>query len=318
MYHPQEIVVHPFGVGSDLASALARILSTTHHVGLVRHGARVEANSKLDDRPWWAELSVNGKESHLATAGHLDLFQQRTILVDADLVVVEGCPQTSTPVVLELGPQGEGLGEASSAVLARAAALVGPQRPCGQLPSGGIPWFERSNLEGLADHLLEVLEREMRKVPLWKLFLSLDLATDPPLRAALENGSGQDGRIFVPSSDLAAKLLPGCETAPDLHPGWGELGRILSCLETFPEAAFLVMGKGLAERFEAKMERLVSQRNPYRVATAFREVDTHLPETTPSIWEPKARLKIHQALAADIRCPQRILTHSRTELLDPS
>jgi hypothetical protein len=63
-------------------------------------------------------------------------------------------------------------------------------------------------------------------------------------------------------------------------------------------------------------DRLVALRDPFRTATVYRGSNTHLPTAFPGIWEPKSRIRILQALAAGLSCPERILVHSRIQLLD--
>jgi hypothetical protein len=108
----------------------------------------------------------------------------------------------------------------------------------------------------------------------------------------------------------------GWETTENVHPAWRELGAIVSCQERRRDAAFLVLDGSPESAQTELIDRLVGARDPYRTATVIRATDTHLPSPFPGIWEAKSRIRILQASAAGLSCPQRILTHSRIQLLD--
>lgn len=307
-YHPLEIVVRSSSGESVLARCLAKELSGSLRVGLVRHGATATARTPdaLDQDALeggvWGLVAANGKSSLVVCEGHLDLFTQRTILSDADLVVVDGGPVSASMLVVELGPDGTGLERIPESKLGSVAAVVGAARPVGPLPSGGVAWFSPDRMEALVDHLLGLVEERLRARPVWGV--ALQGASAESIRIMGEHCErvfhGQDGF--------------GAESIANRYPALGDLGVVLTCLESFPETAFLAAGGGCSSM---DLDLLCQGRNPFRVATAFRETQTHLPVADPVVWEPKARLRIHQALGAGIHCVQRILTHSHVQLLDP-
>lgn len=307
-YHPLEIVVRPSSDGSILARQLAIGLSGALRVGLVRHGACATAQSSdpLDQEALtggvWGLVAANGKASLAVCDGHLDLFTQRSILSDADLVVVDGGPESASMLVVELDANGGGLERLPLARRASVAAVVGAVRPVGPLPSGGVPWFSPDRMSALTDHLLGLVEERLRARPLWGVAL-------PGAGAeTVQAMNAHCARVFQAADGLEA------EPIPNLYPGLGDLGVVLSCLEAHPESAFLAVG---GQGGSADLGDLCEQRNPFRMATAFRENQTHLPIADPVVWEPKARIRIHQALGTGTHCVQRILTHSHIELLDP-
>lgn len=307
-YHPLEIVVRPSSGESVLARRLAKGLSGGLRVGLVRHGAQAAARSPeaLDqealDGGVWGLVAVNGKSSLVVCDGHLDLFTQRSILSDADLVVVDGGPESASMLVVELDANGRGLERLPASRHPAVAAVVGAVRPVGPLPSGGVAWFAHDRLDALVDHLLGLAEERLRARPLWGL--ALPGADDQTVQALGEHCP----RVFQAREGMDA------ESIANRHPALGDLGVVLSCLESFPEAAFLAAGGGCSS---VDLDQLCQGRDPFKAATAFRETQTHLPIVSPVVWEPKARVRIHQALGAGIHCVQRILTHSHIRLLDP-
>lgn len=307
-YHPLEIVVHSAIPESSLARNLVRILSTTHEVGYVRHGAYVDVGLPISAH----SIDVNGQRSQYARDGHLDLPLQRLLLGEADLVVVEGALDSCGPRVIELPPPDGSVQNLSVFGLGADCVLFGERRPVQEVPPGGVAWFEPAELSDLVEHLLENLERKLRSRPIWGLVLPGQAAA-PDIQAWLNLLSNCCERVFVAGSGQGE----GFESAPDNHLALSDLGRILSCLETHPESAFLVGGGAFTPASDVAVQVLLNGRDPFRVATAIREPDTHLPGRLPTLWEPKARSRILTALAADLRCSQRILTQSRIQLLDP-
>jgi molybdopterin-guanine dinucleotide biosynthesis protein A len=308
-YHPHEIVVRSGVANSTLAQDLVQFLSGNFEVGLVQHGPEVEVPLSVSVH----RLQVNGQRTAYFRQGHIDLPLQRTLLANADLVVVDGGIDSIGPSVVELPPGQSPLQDLSNLGVGAGSILFGERRPVLSVPPGGVAWFEPSEISELAEHILEQFERRFRERPLWGLALLAHPESHPQSQAWLRSLSSRVERVLVASPDSVSAF----ESAPDAHTGLGDLGRILSCLEAHPEAAFLVAGGEFEASSEAILEALLARRNPFRVATAIREPDTHLPQRLPALWEPKSRLRIYPALSADLRCPQRILTQSLIELLDP-
>ena len=320
-YHPMELLVRPSSSESNLAWQIVEAFRRDFLAGFVRHGAGVVAQASPETRLAMggsapiAGLAVNGRESLFATAGHLDLPTQKILLSDTDLVVVEGCLDSPSPTVLELRPDGTGLGEAVASGARNLVALVGERRPVDKLPPGGIPWFPRDDLPGLLEHLRDLNEATLRSRPLWGILLGATISDPIWFREAATVLPSHCDRFFV--DPAIARESPFGEPLENRHVRKDDLGQIMSVLEAHPGVAFLVVRPDGGPDLDERLQMLCRRRNPYRMATAYRESDTHLPVPALSIWEPKALSRIHLALAAGIHCPQKILTHSRVELLDP-
>ena len=312
-YHPLEFNVRARSIDSDLARRIAVGLSQYHQVGFVRHGPSYLARpaehtgigaARLDGV--WAVVSANGKDCLLSHDGHFDLPQQKTLLSDLDLVVVEGGMEGTAPLVVELESDGSGL-DALSAYPGKILACVGSRRP-DRVPAGGVPWFPPYDDDGIVDLCLDYAASVCRHRALWALVVG-----------PTDSHSGRD--VVRILSDRCERVLRFDAPPDGLEPietGWprlGILGGLLSVQELGPDAAILMVHTANSETPDL-LEKLLELRDPLRSATAFRETDSHLPNPKLSIWEPKSRLRIFQALAAGISCPQRILTHSRIQLLD--
>lgn len=312
-YHPLEFNVRSRSIDSDLARRIAVGLSQYHQVGFVRHGPNYLARpseltgigaARTDGV--WAVVGANGKDCLFSHEGHFDLSQQRTLLSDLDLVVVEGGLEGTAPLVVELETDGSGL-DAVAGYSGKILACVGSRRP-DRVPAGGVPWFPPYDDDGIVDLCLDFASSSSRNRPLWAMVVG---PTDSPSgRDVVRIASDRCERVF--RFDAPSDGLESIETG---WPRLGLLGGLLSVQEHGPDAAVLVVHTTNRETPEL-IEKLFELRDPLRCATAFRELDSHLPNPKLSIWEPRSRTRVFQALAAGISCPQRILTHSRIQLLD--
>lgn len=321
-YHPVELLVRPRGLESVLARRLATNLSQYHQVALVRHGpsylARPLEQSGIGAaraEGVWAVVGANGQDCLYSCDGHFDLLQQRTILVDVDLAVVEGNLEVHAPSVVELDPDGGGMESLPSFVRENLVACVGPRRPQ-TVPSGGVPWFRPEDEDGLVDLCLDHLGRSLRNRPLWGLLLAQGRADHPDLVARSRLLAQHCDRCFIQGPADSSWATMGWEEVENAFPTLGVLGTVLSCQALRQDASLFILDESPDCAQSEFLHRLMDLRDPYRTATVYRETDTHLPSAFPGIWEAKSRIRILQASAAGLSCPQRILTHSRIQLLD--
>lgn len=102
----------------------------------------------------------------------------------------------------------------------------------------------------------------------------------------------------------------------DRLPDAGPLAGIAAALEEHPEAAWLVVACDLPFLTEATLQRLIDERDPQCVATAYRSAHDGLPEPLCAIWEPAAREPALAQLASGKSCPRKFLINSNVRLLD--
>lgn len=81
-------------------------------------------------------------------------------------------------------------------------------------------------------------------------------------------------------------------------------------------SAWLVLACDLPRMDTRHLNKLATERNPFRVATAFRGHEG-LAEPLCAIWEPKAYQRLLQRLAAGSDCPRRCLIDSPVQLVEP-
>jgi molybdopterin-guanine dinucleotide biosynthesis protein A len=116
------------------------------------------------------------------------------------------------------------------------------------------------------------------------------------------------------SNELTRAKLP---QIVDLQPGIGPIAGISAALEAHPDKAWLVLACDLPFLSLDTLENLVAQRDPSRMATAYRSTHDGLPEPLCAIWEPRARETVNKWIAMGKQCPRKILINSDTALLDP-
>jgi molybdenum cofactor guanylyltransferase len=105
------------------------------------------------------------------------------------------------------------------------------------------------------------------------------------------------------------------EIIKDVYLGIGPMGGILSAFQKHPNVAWLIIACDMPYVTENTINQLVTNRNPTKLATAFKSPENDFPEPLITIWEPKAYPKLMQMLAYGIDCPRKTLINSDIELL---
>ncbi len=94
---------------------------------------------------------------------------------------------------------------------------------------------------------------------------------------------------------------------PDAFDDAGPLAGWLSAWQKNPNHALLVVACDLPLLGAATIQSLIKQRNPQAWATAYRSFSDSLPEPMCAIYEPTAKQVFETAMAADRRCPRKLL-----------
>lgn len=93
--------------------------------------------------------------------------------------------------------------------------------------------------------------------------------------------------------------------------GGGPIVGIRSALAAHPGAAWLVLACDLPFLSDAALERLLAERDPLRLATAYVSAHDGLPEPLCAIWEPAAAAALAAYQDGGGKCPRKFLsTHS--------
>jgi molybdopterin-guanine dinucleotide biosynthesis protein A len=152
---------------------------------------------------------------------------------------------------------------------------------------------------------------------------TLDFGGETQLARAVRLVSGQVTTTYVSvrpdqrAEAARARWPQVVDRLVDVGPAAG----ILAALETRPDHAWLVVAVDLPLLDAATLARLVVERDPSALATAYRSAHDGLPEPLCTIWEPASAALLATAIAGGQSCPRKFLaTHAAhlIELADPA
>lgn len=98
--------------------------------------------------------------------------------------------------------------------------------------------------------------------------------------------------------------------------GKGPIAGIAAAQATHPDVAWLVLACDLPFLARSTLEYLIANRDPSRLATAFRSSHDGLPEPLCAIYEPASRARISAYIQGGRQCPRKFLIQSEVNLLD--
>lgn len=119
-------------------------------------------------------------------------------------------------------------------------------------------------------------------------------------------------------ADQAETMTMDHPVIVDRFEGLGPYGAILSAMMTAPDHAWLVVATDLPFVSGDTFEKLLSQRNPSRIATAFHNPETGFPEPLITLWEPKAYPVLLSFLAQGNICPRKALINADVQIIHES
>jgi molybdopterin-guanine dinucleotide biosynthesis protein A len=98
--------------------------------------------------------------------------------------------------------------------------------------------------------------------------------------------------------------------------GEGPIAGIYSAMTTHPHAAWLVIACDLPFLTADTLSYLIKNRDPAKIATAYRSQHDGLPEPLCAIWEPSAREAVLAHINSGKHCPRKLLINSNAALLE--
>ena len=190
---------------------------------------------------------------------------------------------------------------------------------------GEIPHFDLDQTERIAQRIEEIVDNGI--APVRGLVLAGGHSRRMGRDKGLLNYFGQSQRTYT------AELLKKCnlktwlsvrkeqevtelEVIEDVYLGLGPFGAICSAFQHDPNSAWLVLATDLPYVDETLIRKLLSKRDPSKIATAVKGTKKRFPEPLVTIWEPKAYPVMLQFLAQGISCPRKVLINSDVELVE--
>jgi len=102
----------------------------------------------------------------------------------------------------------------------------------------------------------------------------------------------------------------------DRYEGIGPVAGILSAMEEYPNADWLVVACDLPNLDRDTLDHLVAGRDPGAPFTAYRSSHDELPEPLCAIYAAGSQATVRRFVDDDIVCPRKILIRSETTLLE--
>lgn len=125
-------------------------------------------------------------------------------------------------------------------------------------------------------------------------------------------------KVYISVRPEQANSLEAALTfLPDSHTVSGPFNGILSAMQKHPEAAWLVVACDMPLVKKETIQKLISERNPNKMATAYALQDSELPEPLLAIWEPAAYETALAFIAETGSCPRKFLLNQEIKLVRP-
>jgi molybdopterin-guanine dinucleotide biosynthesis protein A len=251
---------------------------------------------------------------------------------DCDFVLIEGHKQAHFPKMLMLDAEGHAERACAKGEIQNVQAVVscghGATKTLKVLNEQGheqkveFPHFNRDDIQQSAEFILRFL---MPVPPLSGLVLiggqSKRMGQDKS-KLQLQGKSQLEASVELCASVCDSVWVSGRSDQTEGHAfiadrllDMGPIGGILSAMETHPDRAWLVMAVDMPWMSTDVLQELVHQRDPFAVATAYREPEGRFPEPLCAIYEPKAKLALYQFLGLGTRCPRKVLINTNTHLV---
>lgn len=334
LYHPYEFFFCGFSNSgkTTLLSKVVEKLSPDYDIGCVKHCSHSFDFDKEGKDSWkftnaGAQTVLLNAPGRWATHNHteLDKFERGQILNGLDFVLAEGAKEQSGDKILVIDREEDILGMLEDGDVQQVKALAGMEKPD---DCHGLPFFHRDDIDGIAAFVLDHLKS--KTPPLKALLLTggkstrmgqdkafLEYHGKPQINYMYDLLKSRVGEVFISCRDKAE--YPGFadgDYLEDRLEGFGPLGGIVTAQAEDAKCAWLVVAVDLPFVNEKVLDELLSKRNHFKAATAFKSNFQEFPEPLMTIYEPHSRHRIFKFLGLGYSCPRKVLINSNVELLD--
>lgn len=318
LFHPYELAFCGYsGSGkTTLATAVVERLAARHTVGYYKHGChRFDIDREGKDSDMAAKAGAScvmvsdpEKKALISHAPPEPMALERTAFAGCDILVVEGLKELPIPKIVLVDSDRKILRLIEEGTVSGVVALAVPDDPSAYtLP--GVPVFHRDDTAAVAEFALRHLQG--RAAPLSGLLLAGGRSSRMGADKALLDYHGKSQieharellAPFCPEIHLSCRSEQaeeyaqyGMPVVTDTYLDMGPMGGLLSAQRAMPETAFLVLACDLPFLDGGSVGRLALERNPLRMATAWRNPDSGRFEPLIACYEPKSRellLRLH-------------------------
>ena len=314
LFHPFEIAFCGYsGSGkTTLIAAIVRHLSAIFTIGYYKHGChRFEIDREGKDS-WTIKeagaltVMISDPEKKALVTQERALFSpiEQHAFSELDMLLVEGLKEIPVPKLLLVDKERKIIDLVSNGSITNVAALVVPDDPESYTASG-IPVLHRNQTEAVAAFIASfLLTRSSRESHLNGLVLaggrSRRMGYDKALIAYHAENQLQHTatllrerchEVFVSCREEQAETYRQFDIPliTDRYLGIGPMGGLLSAQQYRPAAAWIVAACDMPFLDNTTLTQLCVERNPFRLATAFRSPASGALEPLFACYEPKTR-----------------------------
>ncbi|MFN8576380.1 MAG: bifunctional molybdenum cofactor guanylyltransferase MobA/molybdopterin-guanine dinucleotide biosynthesis adaptor protein MobB [Candidatus Sericytochromatia bacterium] len=326
---------------TTLISKLIKELKNDYKIAYIKHDAHrfdIDHDGK-DTNIMYSSgaetVFINDKEHNaIITKGEVDKFNISHIMSKFDFAFVEGYKNSPIPKIVLIDENKEILEKIKDNSLENVIAFVGgadfsPEELNSIFDNNNskIQYFNRNDISSIKSFILELFNQKINKIPLYGLLLTggkssrmghdkskINYHGEPQFKYYYNLLNRYCEKTFLSCRDEQSSEFD-LPTITDKFIDIGPMGGILSALTNYKNTAFFVLACDLPYVNDKTVENLISQRNPYKVATSYKNSDG-LPEPLCSIYEPKSKLKLFEFLALNYSCPRKVLINSETKLIE--
>jgi molybdopterin-guanine dinucleotide biosynthesis protein MobB len=333
LFHPFEFAFCGYS-GHGKTKMISRIienLSRRYTIGFVKHdvhGFELDREGKdtyIARKSGASAVLINDSSNYAEIHSQpLEEISRKIVLLDNDIVFIEGYKNSNVPKFVFLDPEDKILNEYRTYRWENVLGFIGTDDiPAGE--TAGHSYYCRDNLESIQDRILKALSDKINKIPLYGLVLAGGKSTRMQTEKSTLNYHGVNQAQFCYNllSKTCQKVFisireeqednPHFKKLPQIHDRFldiGPLGGILTAMLLHPNAAWLVLGCDMPFVDESIISALVRERNPMKMATAFMHLPNDVPEPLCTIYEPKIRPILFQSLGLGYTFPLKALTSS--------
>jgi molybdopterin-guanine dinucleotide biosynthesis protein A len=340
MFHPYEIALCGLS-GSGKSTLMEKLIlhftRKGYEVACFKHGCHrfdIDREGKDSDRFTKAgaiPVMISDREKQavmsIGTAG----IDTAAISLCADMLFIEGLKELPVPKLLFIDTSHDLLPLLEHERIPEVLTLVHSGNSEG-LDRFGLPCFERDDVAGISDFIMEFFRKKVSALPFNGLVLAGGYSSRMGRNKAMLRYHEQNqldrtarllsslcDRVFVScrKEQLETYALAGLPAITDSYLDMGPLGGLLSAQRHTPEAAWLLAACDLPFIDDRTLSALHERRNPFRFATAFIADDKGRPKPLLAIYEPKSRRRLLERHASGNDSLQSFLMNSQVMLIEP-
>ena len=342
LFHPFEVSFCGYS-GSGKTTLVTKLIEKfseeSFDVGYMKHDAhRFQMDKEGKDtfraaRAGASVVNINSAEKFaILSKGESSPHLLQSLYAQSDILFIEGYKKSLGPKILVLGERESKekiLMDYQSGELQGVLALVGIEATM----DVDIPYFHRDDISNLSSFITGYFEKKYsrRSRPVKGLILTGGKSRRMGRDKGQINyhGRSQVEYSFDLLSSFCHEVYVSCREDQknlshlnsfsqihDRYLGMGPTGGILSAFEHDRESAWLVLACDLPYVDSQTIEKLFKSRNPFKMATCFKNATRGFAEPLCTIYEPKARGELLRWLSIGKTCPRKTLMNSNINLLE--